>query len=86
MEDGEAVVPAGTSLHKALTVFPHEWELIPVAMFVTSSYGHILPKELASSGRLSSLLLKYLHLFLRAHSVLVPMFHLQRNSGWNVPT
>lgn len=49
MEDYETVAPAGTSSHKALTVLPDEWESTPVAMFVTSSYGHILPKELASS-------------------------------------
>lgn len=52
MEDYETVAPAGTSSHKALTVLADEWELTPVAMFVTSSYGHILPKELASSGLL----------------------------------
>lgn len=46
------VAPAGTSSHKALTVLADEWESTPVAMFVTSSYGHILPKELANSGLL----------------------------------
>lgn len=46
------VAPAGTSSHKALTVLGDEWESTPVAMFVTSSYGHILPKELANSGLL----------------------------------
>lgn len=52
MEDYGAVAPAGTSSHKALTVLADEWELTPVAMFVTSSYGHILPKELANTGLL----------------------------------
>lgn len=32
-----------------LSVLPGKWESTTVAMFVTSSYGHILPKELASS-------------------------------------
>lgn len=44
----ETVAQAGTSSHKALTVLADEWESTPVAMFVTSSYGHILPKELAN--------------------------------------
>lgn len=52
MEDYETVAPAGTSSHKALTVLPVEWESTPVAMFVTSSDGHILPKEPASSAPL----------------------------------
>lgn len=43
------VAPAGTSSHKALTVLGDEWESTLVAMFVTSSYGHILPKELANN-------------------------------------
>lgn len=46
------VAPAGTSSHKALTVLGDEWESTLVAMFVTSSYGHILPKELANNGLL----------------------------------
>lgn len=50
MEDFETVALAGTSLHKALTVLADEWESTVVEMFVTSSYGHILPKELANTG------------------------------------
>lgn len=67
MEVWETVAQAGTS-HKAVTVMADEWELTPVAMFVTSSYGHILPKELANSA--CSLPPKYLHLF----SVLIVYF------------
>lgn len=39
------VAPAGTSSHKALSVLADEWESTPGAMFVTSSYGHILPTK-----------------------------------------
>ncbi len=41
-EDEEPVVPAGTQPHNAPSVLPGEWESTTVAMFVTSSYGHIL--------------------------------------------
>lgn len=41
-EDEEPVVPAGTRAHNAPSVLPGEWESTTVAMFVTSSYGHIL--------------------------------------------
>ena len=41
-EDEEPVVPAGTRPHNAPSVLPGEWESTTVAMFVTSSYGHIL--------------------------------------------
>lgn len=61
-EDEEPVVPAGTRPHNAPSVLPGEWESTTVAMFVTSSYGHILHEAPASRG-LAALLLKYLHLF-----------------------
>lgn len=68
MEDWETVAPAGTS-HKAVTVLTDEWELTPVAMFVTSSYTHRLPEELANSGLLPPT--KILASVFSAHCVLL---------------
>lgn len=53
-KDEEPVVPAGTHPHNGLSVLPGEWESTTVAMFVTSSHGHILHRAPASRGLAAS--------------------------------